>query len=464
MSYRSLERACEYYYNPDIRARATKRHGGIYYLSSGVNHLRPPRAITDKIAQEVKERSFITSYPSQGGALLLLAAVAFDLRQRLGPEIGRQVDVSNVCITVGGTGALTNTFRYLTEHTKARRVLVLGLNYSFFSLLCDRFGFEYSNLLSAESGRILPTIDEVRDAIKRTSPDIVIMSQPTNPSGEVYAKDEFSALMELALELNFWFLIDEVPNLCNFDSNQIIETMRLNAAGKLPERWVWINSFSKSRSLAGLRVGYLIGSPELVAFAKKENEASFWSPLNAGSTGLVADMVLRAMTRAAQSAAAPDRERAITGIAKQFGRYAKVWAPYREDFMVFADVWAEFLAGTDWVKELGGYQADLRSAELTYQSNWRQFESRMQNSLVATVPAVHGFNHTIKVATQLNEWEFCQRAFDETGIDFYTESVFSDASADAMDSNNFWIRISCAVDADFFSTGTEALVRFLTKG
>ena len=64
MTYRSLERANAFFYDPARRLAVIRRHGGIFYLSSGVNHLKAPTVLLDIAGRELRERRLVENYTS----------------------------------------------------------------------------------------------------------------------------------------------------------------------------------------------------------------------------------------------------------------------------------------------------------------------------------------------------------------------------------------------------------------
>ena len=459
MTYCSLERVCAFYYDPAVRRAVVDRHGAIFYLSSGVNHLRAPSVLLDQAAAELRDRFFIESYPGQGGSLLLLAAIVFELHERLGPEVVAAVTPANLAMTVGATGALTAGFTYLAQHAQVRRALVLGLNYSFFSVMCDRLAIAYATMRSEIAGRILPAAGEVLDRMRAERPDLVVLTQPANPSGEVYSAADLGRIVDCAQERGIWLLFDEVPNMAIPFEPDLPAPWPTGRRRHFPRRLIWINSFSKARSLAGLRAGFVLAEAEVADFVRKHNEATLWSPANVATTALVFDMVLRAVGRRLRHADATLRARALAGAVTRFGHYARLFAPYAEDFSHLEDVWSALSGEVDWDATAASYCAELVDGKSTYETNWRAFQRRLGSKLRDCVQAVHGFNHAVKFDCGLSEWEFCRLAFDATGIDFYTESVFSDR--DDMESRDYWVRVSCAVSPSVFARGLERLDTFL---
>jgi aspartate/methionine/tyrosine aminotransferase len=459
MTYRSLERANAYFYDPARRRAVIERHGGVGYLSSGVNHLQTPSVLLDLAARELRERRLIENYTAPGGALGVCAAITFEMHDRLGHPASGAISPTNVCLAVGATGALAGAFRYLAERAGARNALVLGLNYSFFSTVCDEVGITYRIARSEQHDRLLPTADEACTRIAAERPDVVVLSQPTNPSGEYYEADELRCIVDTVDAAGGWLVFDEVPSLAPADEDDLPAPLRDDASDSFPQRLIWISSYSKSRSLAGLRAGYLLAAQPVTDYVRKHNERQSWSPVNAGASALIADMILRVMARRLRRAGGSDAQRVIARTAREARHYLEMFAPYSDDFARFDGIWRFLDAAIDWPAALPRYIADLNAVGDTCRANWDYFAQRVEPHLSRSIALKSGFNHCVAFATGMTEWAFVTAAFEQAGTDFYTETVFSDH--DDASSTQFWVRVSCAAEPEMFRRGTDRLARFL---
>lgn len=464
MSYRSLQEACEFYYDPARRAEVIDTFGQIAYLSSGVNHLPTTSLIKEQISREFSNDHFYSSYPGQGGSLLFLASVAFMANELLAGRSGFTIKPDNVCATVGATGGLTAFFDYLVQTGRVRSALVLGLNYSFFSLWCDRAGIEYRILVDPSQEQILPHLDLALDEIRKGRPDVVILTQPANPSGEIYDAEEQLALYETCHELGAWFLVDEVPHMATPHDAEVPHLLASLDSPQFPERLAFVNSFSKSRSLAGVRLGYVLAEHPVIAHMRRFNDSLYWSPGNIAPSGLSIDLVLRVLSASTRrSALEPSaRERTIHRGLRRYRRYVKLLAGLSDDLSRRSDCLEYLGADRDWPGTLLRFEAELGEIHRVYAHNWQVFLEILEPLVERVIPSRHGFNHCVRLATDLTEGEFCRHAFLEAGIDFYTERMFSDS--DDPGRRQFWVRISCAVDPRVFALGAERLRRFLETG
>jgi histidinol-phosphate aminotransferase len=94
--------------------------------------------------------------------------------------------------------------------------------------------------------------------VKRAKNSVTIITRPNNPTGEVIANADLIAILQAAQTTNSWVFLDEAYiEFAEFDS--VVATL-------LPEynNLVILRTFSKAYGLAGIRLGYILGSESLI--------------------------------------------------------------------------------------------------------------------------------------------------------------------------------------------------------
>ena len=90
----------------------------------------------------------------------------------------------------------------------------------------------------------------------------LILNSPSNPTGAVYNEEEFSALMDWALDRNLFVLSDEIYEQLVFPPAR--STSAIHWFDKKPEQVAVLNGLSKSFAMTGWRVGFLAAHPDLI--------------------------------------------------------------------------------------------------------------------------------------------------------------------------------------------------------
>lgn len=97
----------------------------------------------------------------------------------------------------------------------------------------------------------------------------VILNSPNNPTGRVFTAQELTVLGELCQEFDALLITDEIYEHIVFDGQRHTPPMALPA---LRQRCVLVNSLSKTYSVTGWRVGWVIAPPELTASIRKVHD------------------------------------------------------------------------------------------------------------------------------------------------------------------------------------------------
>ncbi|HEY3162829.1 MAG TPA: aminotransferase class I/II-fold pyridoxal phosphate-dependent enzyme [Candidatus Limnocylindrales bacterium] len=143
--------------------------------------------------------------------------------------------------------------------------------------------------------------DELRAAITPRTRAIVVNS-PHNPTGKVFSRAELDLIADLCREHDLIALTDDIYQHLVYEGEHIPLAMLPGMA----ERTVSIDSMSKSYSVTGWRVGWVIASPELTIGIRRVHDF-----LTVG-------------------AAAPLQHAAVVGLTMADAYYKRLLADYRE--------------------------------------------------------------------------------------------------------------------------------------
>ena len=97
----------------------------------------------------------------------------------------------------------------------------------------------------------------------------IIINTPNNPTGKVFTREELTFIAELCQEFDALAITDEIYEHITFDGEQHIPIMTLPG---MRDRTVLINSMSKTFSVTGWRVGWVLASPDLTNTIRKVHD------------------------------------------------------------------------------------------------------------------------------------------------------------------------------------------------
>ncbi len=239
----------------------------VYDFSLGNPSVEPPLAIKEALIQVINEEppNLVHGYMNNSGYEDVREKVAQSLNQRFGTSFGYK----NIIMTVGAAGGLNVIFKTLLN--PGDEVIVFA----------PFFG-EYRNYVSNNEGVLVivspntsdfqPNLEEFEKKFTAKT-KAVIINTPNNPTGVVYSEDTIRRLAEILKRKQkefgspIYLISDEPYRELAYDG---LEVPYLT---KYYDNTIVGYSFSKSLSLPGERIGYLLipdeadGSEEILQAA-----------------------------------------------------------------------------------------------------------------------------------------------------------------------------------------------------
>ncbi|MUG99492.1 aminotransferase class I/II-fold pyridoxal phosphate-dependent enzyme [Scytonema sp. UIC 10036] len=97
----------------------------------------------------------------------------------------------------------------------------------------------------------------------------IVINTPHNPTGKVFSREELTLIAELCQKWDVLAFTDEIYEHILYDGTQHIAMATLPG---MEDRTVTINGLSKTYSVTGWRVGYIIANPELTGAIRKVHD------------------------------------------------------------------------------------------------------------------------------------------------------------------------------------------------
>jgi len=239
--------------------RISDEYGAIN-LSQGFPDFDPPKPILDALAKAAYEGPH--QYSVTFGAPNIRKALAEKFRRTAGVEVNPDTQIT---VTCGGTEAMMCAM--MTICNPGDKVLV-------FSPFYENYGADA--ILSGAEPIYVPLVPPEYDfdlgIIERGFQDgakAIVICNPSNPCGKVFTYDELNAIAQLAIRYDAWVVTDEVYEHMVYAPAKHVYMASLPG---MAERTITCNSLSKTFSITGWRLGYLIGSEEVVEAAKKVHD------------------------------------------------------------------------------------------------------------------------------------------------------------------------------------------------
>ena len=233
-------------------------------------------AINPKLAEAASEfiKASRNHYSPAEGVSELREAVAKKIARFNNIQVDPKATPLELLITPGATAAL---IAIAHTHLKDASALVFEPYYPYHRRILDELGGR-SNVIPLHGASLQLDVDELRSRCRewKNRPDFplraIIACSPANPTGKVFTKTELEAIAAVCQEFDLLCIADEV-----YEHYVVSDTPHISIAtlDGMWDRTITVNSFSKSWNISGWRLGYVYGTPRLVAPINNTNNVFY---------------------------------------------------------------------------------------------------------------------------------------------------------------------------------------------
>ena len=280
--------------------RISDEHGAIN-LSQGFPDFDPPKPILDALAKVAYEgpHQYSVTYGAENLREALARKASKAMKREIDPE-------TQVVVTCGGTEAMMGVVMSICN--PGDKIMVFSPFYENYSA---------DAILSGAEPIFIPLvpptfefdINLIEEGFKQGAKAIIVCN-PSNPCGKVFTEEELLAIGKLAIKYDAFVVTDEVYEHMVYAPNK--HTYMASLPGMF-EHTITCNSLSKTFSITRWRLGYVIGTEEVIEACKKVHDF-----LTVG-------------------AASPLQEAAVTGLNFPDSYYDDLLALYTEKRKYFLD-------------------------------------------------------------------------------------------------------------------------------
>lgn len=240
--------------------RVSMKYGAVN-LSQGFPDFDPPKEITDRLAEIAGVGPH--QYALTWGAQNFREALAQKQEHFSGMKINPDTEI---VVTCGSTEAMMAAM--MTVCNPGDKVVI-------FSPFYENYGAD--TILSGAEPIYVPLkpptfefdANVLEDAVKQPQVKALILCNPSNPCGKVFTYEELTIIADLAKKYDIYVITDEVYEHILYEPHQ---HTYLAALPGMRERTIICNSLSKTYSITGWRLGYVIASPEIIDRVKKVHD------------------------------------------------------------------------------------------------------------------------------------------------------------------------------------------------
>ena len=341
--------------------RISNQHGAIN-LSQGFPDFDPPKEITDRLAEAAGKGPH--QYAITWGAQNFREALAKKQEHFSGMKVDPDQEI---VVTCGSTEAMMAAMMSVTN--PGDQVAIFSPfyeNYGADTILCGAQPIYIP--LNPPAFSFDPNVLE--DAFRKGAKALMLCN-PSNPCGKVFTREELEVIAEIVIRYDGWVITDEVYEHIVYAPHRHVYMATLPG---MRERTILCSSLSKTYSITGWRLGYVIAVPEVIDRVKKVHDF-----LTVG-------------------AAAPLMEAAVAGLKFGDDYYEGLQAHYSHMKELFTGGLREI--GLTFTEPQGAYYVLVDIGEFGYASDLEFCEELARTVGVGAVPGSSFFkedvNHLIR--------------------------------------------------------------------
>lgn len=225
---------------------------GVISLGIGEPDFDTPSHIVDAAIKALKDGK--TSYSQNSGLLELRKAVSEKMEKQ------NEIIVSDdeVMITVGGGEALSLAIQASIK--TGNDVIVPSPSFVAYVPTIILSGGNPVEVECREEDKFILNPDYLEERITENT-ELLILNTPSNPTGAVLEKNDLEKISDIVVEYNLKIISDEVYESLIYEGKKHTSVASLNG---MEDSVITVNSFSKTYSMTGWRVGYLSSKDEFL--------------------------------------------------------------------------------------------------------------------------------------------------------------------------------------------------------
>ena len=422
---------------------ANKRHIKSYdHLSSGINYFPMLPSIKKCLIEEIHKDMYYSKYTPLKGLQFITSCL--QLMHNFIATKGNfthGIPDNDLCMTIGASQGISMIYKYIKDNTSRHKIMVIGMCFPIFFQLAEAYGMECIQCLDETDTGVLPKIDDLISYLELEKPGLIVLTIPNNPNGKYYTNEELSYIFRIVKKLNTFLLID-ITGLFLFSEKETpkIEQNILNA--NIHSQFAIVNSFSKTYSLSGYRIGYVYSCKDVITYIQKQMSRDIvMNPTLVTALPIVMITILTCIYINKKE----NWSHTDVSIQKLFRKIFHLSSSNNVGFQQNKIVNSLFTYNKDQLKNM---TYEFSQNNILIKNNQHYFFDKLYPHIDNYIPVDNGFNMLVRFRA-FHDWseeKAAKRFFEKTQLSILTESCFCACKAEG----SFNIRISSAIEPEQF--------------
>jgi len=192
----------------------------------------------------------------------------YDLRNAISKKLKREnnldFNVNEIIVSNGAKQSIYNSI--LATVNPGDEVIVPAPYWVSYPSMVQLAGGKVIVIDTDESTGFKVTANQLSKAVTEKT-KMLILCNPSNPTGTVYHKKDLEALADIVKQNNFYVLADEIYEKLIYDNSEFISFASLGT--EIKQKTILVNGISKSYAMTGWRIGYSAASEDIALAINK---------------------------------------------------------------------------------------------------------------------------------------------------------------------------------------------------
>tara|TARA_Y100000590_G_scaffold380488_1_gene448879 strand:+ start:1092 stop:2447 length:1356 start_codon:yes stop_codon:yes gene_type:complete len=232
-----------------LKAKELEQEGKkIIHLEVGEPDFQPPISVKNSLS-DVYDKGFGKYGPAKG-----ITEFRKKLADYANNNFNSKINSENVIVTPGARFGVFLSITSLLD--QGDEIIIIEPAWPAYRQCAINTGIKVRSIKTTLEKKWEPDMNEIKSCVNANT-KMIVLNYPNNPTGKILPNEILDAIMKLARENNLYVLSDEIYS--NYSNNEWKSVLSYNY-----ERSIVTQSFSKSHSMTGYRIGYLISDQKIV--------------------------------------------------------------------------------------------------------------------------------------------------------------------------------------------------------
>ena len=232
-----------------LKAKSLEEEGNkIIHMEVGEPDFLPPKIVRTAL-EEVFDKGFVKYGQSKGMPLFRDALAKF-----VSKKFSVKVNQENIIVSPGARFSIFTAITTLLN--PGDEMIVIEPAWPAYKDCALNSGIKVRTVKTTLEDNWEPSIDQIEKMINSNS-KIIVLNYPNNPTGKILPEKLQDEIVDLAIKNDLYILSDEIYSDYSFENWKSILSYNYKKS-------IVTQSFSKSHSMTGFRIGYAISNPEII--------------------------------------------------------------------------------------------------------------------------------------------------------------------------------------------------------